>query len=464
MNFKLLLLLGGIPISTAVRSISLRSRGNHTQKRKSGPTTDVNLELKNFQNVQYMGDFYIGGQDLPVIYDTGSFEVIVLSDLCKKCETQGPMYSSSKSTSFSDGSKLVAQHTFGSGPVLSKKALETVHVGTSSSPLVATSMPFWQVMDHDIDVWDKYSKFSGIIGLGHSATTPAMESDDSDRTYGKDESLLEAVGVTAFSICLERSAGTPAGWLIMGPTAESARYDAKFRHVPVVGDIHWAVLMTHLGAGGQESHDACNPSCAAIVDSGTSLIAAPTSALQALAPILSKIDPECKNLDTLPDITFNLGQESFTLPPAIYVIKVTGYVEERQEVWDAMFGPPKLKAVTQCVPAFMEINMMAKEHGPVWILGMPFLRFYYTVFQRDPKSLHIAYATAECNPSGDPAAIYSFTGNMTTTIFANTTGTTHASVESQLSTVNPSWARVPAWAIPGMKTAKNHGRIVHLDF
>jgi len=460
------MLLMELPAADAVRSANLRSRGNHSHK--TGPTHDVNLALSNFQNVQYMGEFYIGGQDLPVIYDTGSFEIIVLSDLCEHCETQGPMYSSSHSSTFDPGQKLVAQHTFGSGPVLSKKALETVHVGTSASPLVATQMPFWQVMDHDIDVWDKYSKFSGIIGLGHSATTPKMDSDNSSQTYGQDQSLLEKVGVTAFSICLERSAGAPNGHLIMGPTAETAQHSTSFRHVPVVGDIHWAVLMKQLSGGGQETHDACNPSCAAIVDSGTSLIAAPTSALQALAPILSQIDPECNNLDTLPDITFTLGHDTFTLPPAIYVIKVTGYVEDRQDVWDAMFGPPELKAVTQCVPAFMEINMVAKEHGPVWILGMPFLRYYYTVFQRNPKSLHIAYATADCQPSSDVAAIYNFNGNLTTGILANTSTlqntTLRAGVKSQLTTVNPSYARLPSWAIPGMKSRKHSGKTVHLDF
>lgn len=466
MLFRSLLLLIGFTATDAVRTGNLRSRSNHSQPGQA-PTVDVNLKLTNFQNVQYMGDFYIGGQNMPVIYDTGSFEIIVLSDLCKTCETSGPIYRSSQSSTFNPGQKLVAQHTFGSGPVLSKKALETVHIGTSTSPLIATSMPFWQVMDHDIDVWDKYSKFSGIIGLGHSATTPVMDSDNSTKTYGEDISLLEAVGVTSFSICLERSAKTPHGWLMLGPSAENARYNSKFRHVPVVGDVHWAVLMKKLAAGGQESHDACNPSCAAIVDSGTSLIAAPTSALQALSPILSKIDSDCDNLDYLPDITFTLGHETFTLPPAIYVIKVTGYVEERQEVWDSMFGPPKLKAVVQCVPAFMEINMMAKQHGPVWILGMPFLRFYYTVFQRNPKSLHIAYATSSCSPSADPAAIYSF-GNVTTGIFANTSAlrntTARLSVASQIATVNPSYARLPAWAIPGMKTAKSNGRVVHLDF
>eukprot|EP00746_Dinoflagellata_sp_MGD_P003629 gnl/MRDRNA2_/MRDRNA2_107044_c0_seq1.p1 gnl/MRDRNA2_/MRDRNA2_107044_c0~~gnl/MRDRNA2_/MRDRNA2_107044_c0_seq1.p1 ORF type:complete len:471 (+),score=75.12 gnl/MRDRNA2_/MRDRNA2_107044_c0_seq1:114-1526(+) len=470
MSFQWLMFVVGLSAIDAVMTGNLRAR-NHTQAPKvpQAPVADVNLALSNFQNVQYMGHFYIGGQDLPVIYDTGSFEIIVLSDLCKHCETAGPKYSSGMSSTFNPGQKLVAQHTFGSGPVLSKKGLETVHVGTVASPLVAQQMPFWQVMDHDIDVWDKHSKFSGIIGLGHSATTPEMDSDNSTKVYGKDESLLEKVGVTAFSICLERSAGTPNGHLIMGPTAEDARYDSTtFKHVPVVGDIHWAVLMSKLSASGQETHDACNPSCAAIVDSGTSLIAAPTSALQALAPILTKIDPECGNLDTLPDITFTLGQDTFTLPPAIYVIRVTGYVEDRQDVWEAMFGPPKLKAVTQCVPAFMEINMVAKDHGPVWILGMPFLRYYYTVFQRNPKFLHIAYATADCRPSGDVAAIYNLQANMTTMGLANTSvlqnTTARASVASQIVTVDPNYARLPSWAIPGMKTKKGSGKLVHLDF
>jgi hypothetical protein len=257
-----------------LRTAKLR-RSNQSQPINPGPTEDVWLKLNNFQNVQYMGDFTVGGQDMPVIYDTGSFEIIVLSDLCTHCEASSPMYSRHKSTSFGTGQNIVAKHVFGSGPVVSQKNTETVHLGTSSSPLVATQMPFWQVMDHDIDVWDKHSKFSGIIGLGHSPNTPNMEAEGKNApVYGEDKSLLEAVGVTAFSICLERSSGTPPGWLGLGPSAENAQVDPKYRHVPVIGHIHWGVRMTKLEAGGHQSYDACDPSCGAIVDSGTSLIAA----------------------------------------------------------------------------------------------------------------------------------------------------------------------------------------------
>jgi len=400
-----------------------------------------------------MGELTVGGQSLPVVYDTGSFEVIVMSDLCTSCEVGGPIYSSSQSASFHEGTGLVATHVFGSGPVTSKKGEETVIIGDTHSPLVANNMPFWQVMEHEVDVWDKHSKFSGIVGMGHSAHAPNMDDQTAkDKVWAEDKSLLEMVGVTAFSVCLERSPGTPPGWLVLGPTPEGAQHDTRFVHVPVVGEIHWGVQMTMLAADGQEAYNACHPSCGAIVDSGTSLIAAPREAMEALAPVFNQIDPDCGSLDHLPDITFILGDGQISIPPAIYVIRVTGYVQESQDIVDSLFGPPKMKAVTQCVPAFMEINMNTKW-GPVWILGMPFMRYYYTVFQRDPKSLHVAFATAQCRPSASPASIYM---NQTASVsrFTNTSGMRYGRERDLVKTLNVSDVQVPVWARPALKGKK----------
>lgn len=455
----LAVLLGNV---YGLREWRLRKTRNSTKTLTgSPPTSDVWVKLSNFENIQYMGEFTVGGQVLPVVYDTGSFEVIVMSDLCTTCDVRTPIYSASRSGSFQEGTGLVATHVFGSGPVTSKKGIETVIIGDSSSPLVANQMPFWQVMDHEVDVWDKYSKFSGIIGLGHSAHAPNMDNSTED-VWTDEKSLLENVGVTAFSICLERSPGTPPGWMVLGPTAENAQHDSMFVHVPVVAEVHWGVQMTHLAAGGQESFDACHPSCGAIVDSGTSLIAAPTEAMNALAPVFNNIDPDCSNLDSLPDITFQLGGGTVTLPPAIYVIKVTGYVEESQNIVDALFGPPRLRAVTQCVPAFMEVNMKTKW-GPVWILGMPFLRYYYTVFQRDPKSLHVAFSTAQCSPSTSPSSIYLSNKTAGAGAFTNSTAMHAYSAKDLVKTVNVSDLQVPQWAKAGLKSKKAKP-VVDLEF
>jgi hypothetical protein len=420
---------------------------------KQPPNHDIWVQLSNFQNVQYMGPLVIGGQTLPVVYDTGSFEMVIMSDLCdgQSCKRPaGPVYSAGKSATFKQGTGKEHTHVYGSGPVTSTQALETVILGDSSSPLVAQDMPFWQVVDHDVDVWNKWSNFSGIIGMGHSPHAPNNDArDEDDEVWNTNEkSLLEMVGVTAFSICLERSSGTPPGWLVLGPTAETAQHDATFVHVPVVGKIHWGVVMTSLKGGGMESYDACSPSCAAIVDSGTSLIAAPRQAMEALAPVFNMIDPGC-NLDNLPDITFNLGDGQITIPPAIYVIRMTGYVEEQQNIVESLFGPPRLREVTQCVPAFMEINMNTK-YGPMWILGMPFLRYYYTVFQREPKSLHMAYATAQCQPSASPASIY-FSNHSG---LANTSKVRVGREKDAIKTLNVSNVKVPDWARPGLKGNK----------
>eukprot|EP00746_Dinoflagellata_sp_MGD_P012394 gnl/MRDRNA2_/MRDRNA2_126431_c0_seq1.p1 gnl/MRDRNA2_/MRDRNA2_126431_c0~~gnl/MRDRNA2_/MRDRNA2_126431_c0_seq1.p1 ORF type:complete len:466 (+),score=59.95 gnl/MRDRNA2_/MRDRNA2_126431_c0_seq1:149-1546(+) len=363
---------------------------------------DVRLKLNNWKNIQYIGKFTVGGQELPVIYDTGSFEILVLSDLCKRCRTQGPIYRSSQSSTFDPGSRLVGKHVFGSGPVLSKKALETVKVGNTQSPLVATEMPFWMIMDHNVPVWNEYSQFSGIIGLGHTSTAPTQDTKDVE-----DPSILTKVGVTAFAVCLERSSGTPPGWLTLGPTAEKAQGDWRFKHVPVTGTHHWSVDMTYLRAAGWEADkNACKPSCSAIVDSGTSLIAAPPVVMKALAPVLNKVDSQCRYLDQLPDITFYLGEMRFELPPSIYVIKVKTVVEKQKSGWESMWGESEKVVVTRCIPAFQEFNMQSSNGSPVWILGSPFLRYHYTVFQREPKSIHFAYSTSDCYPSATEPSIY----------------------------------------------------------
>mmetsp|Transcript_11201 Transcript_11201/g.19783 ORF Transcript_11201/g.19783 Transcript_11201/m.19783 type:complete len:90 (+) Transcript_11201:3-272(+) len=40
---------------------------------------------------------------------------------------------------------------------------------------------------------------------------------------------------------------------------------------------------------------------------------------------------------------------------------------------------------------------MHSQHGPVWILGMPFFRFYHTTFNRETKTMHFARAAPDCS-------------------------------------------------------------------
>merc|ERR1719321_1805557 len=78
--------------------------------------------------------------------------------------------------------------------------------------------------------------------------------------------------------------------------------------------------------------------CAAIVDSGTSLIAAPGAALMQLSEMVGPINEDCSNLKELPTLHFTLGDgRSFTLPPGAYVMRINGAVMEADSVWDVLF-------------------------------------------------------------------------------------------------------------------------------
>merc|ERR1719281_2390339 len=147
----------------------------------------------------------------------------------------------------------------------------------------------------------------------------------------------------------------------------------------------------------KKSGNPCANGCAAIVDSGTSLIAAPTAALMQLSEQVGPINEDCSNLHELPMLKFKMGDKDFELPPHAYVMRIQGAVMQANNIWDVLFFKPQLKKVNMCIPAFMQIDMNS-QMGPVWILGMPFFRYYHTTFDRNKKEMHFATAGNDCEP------------------------------------------------------------------
>merc|ERR1712037_951223 len=119
-------------------------------------------------------------------------------------------------------------------------------------------------------------------------------------------------------------------------------------------------------------------SAKAIIDSGTSLLAGPKEAIDAIAAaagaklVLGKeYTIDCSKKATLPDLSVTLGGKSFTLSPSDYVLSVSG----------------------QCLFAFMPIDV-PPPRGPLWIMGDVFMRKYYTVFDYGSKKLQIGLSKA----------------------------------------------------------------------
>merc|ERR1719321_1693735 len=298
------------------------------------------------------------------------------------CAHPTPPYDHEKSKTYVKNGTTV-QHVFGSGPCISMMGYDEVCIGQMCSP----RQSFWEIVQHQIPVLDQ-ANFAAIVGIG-----PQFG-------YGnKEKTLLMSYGIDEFSVCLQRESGAD-GVLTWGPIASEDTKKQHFRTVPSIGEFHWTARMNEVYFDDPKKNAPICPTgqkCAAIIDSGTSLIAAPYEHLVALSSHIPQIAEDCSNMHTLPTLHFSLEGEDYTLPPSAYVMRVKGGILEANNVWDILFFKPKIQKLNMCMPAFMTMDF-EDEHGPMWIMGMPFFRYYHSSFNRAKREMHFATASPSCEP------------------------------------------------------------------
>eukprot|EP00929_Paragymnodinium_shiwhaense_P015924 TRINITY_DN124006_c0_g1_i1.p1 TRINITY_DN124006_c0_g1~~TRINITY_DN124006_c0_g1_i1.p1 ORF type:complete len:462 (+),score=38.74 TRINITY_DN124006_c0_g1_i1:61-1446(+) len=410
------------------RVLSLKSRVN--APKGTGDDT-VRLRLDNHLGVQYSGPVTMGGQTLQAVYDTGSFEILAMSTHCRACQSHLKLYNNETSESFRLASGGLKIHSYVGGSMMASKGFETVCIGGECAAYVAKNISFWQVVDTDMSVWTKKGQadFSVIVGMGHP-----------DALSSGGGSLLERAGADTFSICLQRGAKKP-GWLTIEPRLELGSSSA-FRTLPVTGKHHWGVQLTSVELG-KGMLNPCTGPCVAIVDSGTSMLAAPPAALGLMWNVISSIQHNCSNLESLPDLVFELAGQRFAMPPSAYVVQV---------------GHDEVGRPSTCIPAFMDLNMTSSEGAAVWVLGMPFLRHFYVVFDRRGPELHIAEQGDDCLPEETKQAEGAFFANS-----SNFGGRNRVSLPgtalpaAELTVADVRFARGPLWAAEPDTTSRDIG-------
>lgn len=392
-------------------------------------------ELHNFADVQYTADISVGGQTLRGVLDTGSFDLFVFSKDCPKCGMTRELYDRNRSKAYETG-LAVAEHTFGSGITFSYESFDSVALGLGATgpALEVPRQRFWEVFDAATPVIEG-SAFQAVVGVGPPDSVGKLVTEKSGRQLAKMEqevkklglavpsrlqnleqlgqddeasdtaspSLCASLGVRSFSICIGAETGEP-GYFIWNDHTPKILPNV-FTHVPVEGSVHWGVNMTNVVIDGNMGPEeaikiGCADGCGAVVDSGTSLIAAPSSVIQKLDLALRHLKEDCSNLDDMPDLKFTLGGQDFSLPPDAYMGQVSSRrLPELDEILHFNFWPESYR----CVPLFMAIDSRT-QFGNLWILGLPFFRKYYTNFEYDystepvGKSLSIALADSQCEP------------------------------------------------------------------
>lgn len=192
-----------------------------------------------------------------------------------------------------------------------------------------------------------------------------------------------------FSTFLDSTPNSTSSRLFLGGS-DPAYYSGDFVWADVIIPSYWLVGMGKVGVANETVHDCGLDYCPTVIDTGTSIILLSPEVGKPLLKLIPPVFSNCSNLHELPTVSFSLGGLSggtiLTLEPEFYVLQYEG----------------------QC-----ELGIATSlEVAPLNILGDPFLRKYYTVFDRQgllPKDAaaeslfpRVGFALANQHPPAEP--------------------------------------------------------------
>ncbi|XP_068253893.1 pepsin A-like [Nyctibius grandis] len=306
--------------------------------------------LQNYLDNEYFGTITIGtpGQQFTVLFDTGSSNLWVPSVYCSSpaCGNHD-RFNPSESSTFVATQQSVSI-AYGTGSMTGFLGYDTVTV----ADLQVTNQIFGLSQTEPGDFF-YYSPFDGILGLAF----PSISSSGATPVFDNmmSEGLVEQ---DLFSVYL--SGNGQSGSFVLFGGIDSSYTTNGITWIPLSAETYWQITMDSVNLGNQPV--ACTSGCQAIVDTGTSLLAVPTSAYNNILAALGATTNgmiSCQSVSSLPDFVFYLNGNAFPIPPSAYVTENDGY----------------------CTVGFEGLNMPT-ESGELWILGDVFIREYYVIFDR----------------------------------------------------------------------------------
>ncbi|XP_054454370.1 pepsin A-like [Anoplopoma fimbria] len=318
-----------------------------------------NEAMTNDADMAYFGIISIGTppQSFKVIFDTGSSNLWVPSIYCSSqaCQNHDKFNPGTSSTYRNNGGSLRIQ--YGTGSMTGLLGYDTVTVGGIAVKnqifgLSETEAPFM-----------KYMQADGILGLAY----PALSASGATPVF--DNMMREGlVNQDLFSVYL--SSDAQQGSVVSFGGIDPNHYSGSISWIPLSRDLYWQITVDSVTVNGQVV--ACNGGCQAIVDTGTSLIVGPQSSIGSINSRLGVTSQNgdymvnCNNIAQMPDVTFHIHGQEFTIPASAYVLNSRQY---------------------GCRTGF------SGGGDSLWILGDVFIRQYYAIFNRAQNMVGLAKAT-----------------------------------------------------------------------
>jgi len=360
-------------------------------------------------------------QHISVVPDTGSYDLVAASTLCKSdaCEKHHLFAPEHSTTYHSETRSNMLRYGQGDIAVLDTTDKVTFFGSASSNAqLHDGALVSVELIEQESLEGFKVAPYDGIMGMGKCKTND----------LGGD-AFLEDMNIEGFTLCLgdtKLSGSGVGGRLEMNSKLEVG---GDYKKLDTVGQHVWGAPLDHVGVHGQPSSSECSEhsKCAAIIDSGTTLLTFPKSVVHSLYTAIemgcSEADclltlqdqKECSgpHYNALPNLELRVGGVDLVLTPRVYMGEMdvdisAASMDETDGKGDRKIKNSHLDASIRdyevgirCVPMLSSMDERTTS-GALVILGMPFLREYAVYFDRSDWGMSVAQIHGEhvCSKCG----------------------------------------------------------------
>lgn len=343
--------------------------------------------LDNYKDLQYYSTVNLGDQHLKALIDISSFELVVFSGKCKFwCGPEKKNYYKAwKSSAYMKGFDKIIMNA-SNGTLFGNDAYDSFSIG----PFGSHVQPFWEITDANmVSLFDFH--YDAILGLAPVPPHVDVLKRGRGGTIGF-AVTLPRLHVRKFSLCLDWRPGFH-GYIKWNDDIFKKNPDI-FVSMKLKSHGFWFAELEHVYLG--DLSLGCSDGCGAIFDTTSPMLGLPSTSHDVLTRFIEQGIFGCNDMQHLPNLKFTLGGKNFSLPPDSYFSQVEGLLPPTISGYFVM--PHNLENSSNiCRHSVFKMNA-SSPFGNTWILGLPFFRSYYTVFeQTNPPKVHFAPAPAECS-------------------------------------------------------------------
>uniref|UniRef100_A0A1B0GJE0 Peptidase A1 domain-containing protein n=2 Tax=Lutzomyia longipalpis TaxID=7200 RepID=A0A1B0GJE0_LUTLO len=348
---------------TAVGEVNLEGRfAQHTP-----------VALINYMDTQYYGVISLGTppQKFTVVFDTGSANLWIPSAKCdssnEACKNHNTYDASKSSTYHANGTKFSIR--YGDGSMQGFLSQDYLAIGgfrvedqVFAEAVTQPGMTFVT------------AKYDGVFGLGFKETAVNRVVPPLYNMIA--QGLIEK---PIFSFYINPRIDDSFGGEVIFGGSDRKLYKGDFTYTPLTSKSHWQFRLEVVAVGTHKYF--CEGGCDAIADTGSTLIGGPVGEVAEIHRIIEakltqsgRYEVDCKKINHLPKIRFNIAGRMFELDGKDYILEYKNANERT------------------CFTGFMAVDI-PPPFGPLWIIGDIFIAKFYMEF--DMENMRIGFAEAQ---------------------------------------------------------------------